>query len=63
LVARGTQEHPALYLSVRHGCEARLNRSTWGQIVDMAVDKCGMDGELWVESMGIRFPITPPSAA
>jgi hypothetical protein len=63
LVARGTQEHPALYLSVRHGCEARLNRSTWGQIVDMAVDKCGMDGELWVESMGIRFPITPPIAA
>ena len=29
LIARGTAELPAIYLAVRHGTEARLNRSTW----------------------------------
>ncbi|MFM5906042.1 MAG: DUF1285 domain-containing protein, partial [Novosphingobium sp.] len=28
IIARGDAEVPAIYLAVRHGCEARLNRST-----------------------------------
>jgi hypothetical protein len=38
LVARGDAETPALYLAVRHGCEARVNRSTWLQLVELAGD-------------------------
>jgi uncharacterized protein len=29
VIARGTADTPALYLAVRHGTEARINRSTW----------------------------------
>ena len=35
LMARGTVDAPGLYLAVRHGCEARLNRSTWAQLAEM----------------------------
>ena len=35
--AAGDADAPAIYLHVRHGCEARLNRSTWGQLVDIAL--------------------------
>lgn len=53
LVARGDAEVPALYLAVRHGCEARINRSTWLQLVDLA------DEDLSVCSRGARFSLVP----
>ena len=59
LIARGDAETPAIYLAVRHGCEARLNRSTWGQLVDIALEKGGADGGLTVDSLGISFPLVP----
>ncbi|MBN9143830.1 MULTISPECIES: DUF1285 domain-containing protein [unclassified Novosphingobium] len=63
LIARGDAETPAIYLAVRHGCLARIDRSTWGQLVDMALEKAGMvggtDGGLSVDSLGISFPLTP----
>lgn len=53
LIARGDAETPALYLAVRHGCEARINRSTWLQLVDLA------DQDLCVSSRGTRFSLVP----
>lgn len=53
LSARGDAETPALYLAVRHGVEARLNRSTWLQLVELA------DSDLCVESGGTRFSLVP----
>lgn len=53
LIARGDAELPALYLAVRHGCEARINRSTWLQLVDLA------DDDLTVTSQGTRFSLVP----
>ncbi|MES2302485.1 MAG: DUF1285 domain-containing protein [Pseudomonadota bacterium] len=53
----GTAEVPAFYLAVRHGTEARLNRSTYGQLIDHALT---LGGEaLAVESMGMRFALVP----
>ena len=53
LIARGTAELPAIYLAVRHGTEARLNRSTWLQLVELA------DGQLTVTSQGAAFLLVP----
>lgn len=53
LTARGTAELPAIYLAVRNGCEARINRSTWLQLVDLA------DAELTVTSQGRQFSLVP----
>jgi hypothetical protein len=53
LAARGDAELPALYLAVRNGTEARINRSTWLQLVDLA------DAELIVTSQGTRFSLVP----
>jgi hypothetical protein len=53
LVARGDPDLPALYLGVRHGTEARINRSTWLQLVDLAGD------DLAVTSQGMRFSLVP----
>ena len=53
LIARGTADLPAIYLAVRHGTEARLNRSTWLQLVDLA------DADLSVISQGARFALVP----
>jgi hypothetical protein len=53
LTARGCAETPALYLAVRHGTEARLNRSTWLQLVELAGD------DLVVTSQGARFSLVP----
>ncbi|WP_309622994.1 DUF1285 domain-containing protein [Novosphingobium sp.] len=53
LVARGDPDMPALYLAVRHGTEARINRSTWLQLVDLA------DADLAVTSQGMRFSLVP----
>ncbi|MDT0508875.1 DUF1285 domain-containing protein [Novosphingobium sp. MMS21-SN21R] len=53
----GTVDVPAFYLAVRHGTEARLNRSTYGQLIDHALAIGG--DELAVESNGIRFALVP----
>lgn len=53
LSARGDPQTPAIYLAVRHGCEARINRSTWLQLVDLA------DANQCVHSQGLRFPLVP----
>jgi hypothetical protein len=53
LLARGDAETPALYLAVRHGCEARVNRSTWLQLVALAGDN------LEIASQGERFALVP----
>lgn len=55
IVARGTVDEPAIYLGVRHGTEARLNRSTWGQLAEIALD--GEKPE--VTSGGLTFALTP----
>ena len=53
LVARGDAETPALYLAVRHGCEARLNRSTYEQLALAA------DADWRVTSSGETFSLVP----
>ncbi len=53
----GTADVPAFYLTVRHGTDARLNRSTYGQLIDHALAQG--DGNLTVESMGQRFALVP----
>lgn len=53
LIARGNAETPALYLAVRHGTEARINRSTWLQLVDLASDN------LSLFSQGATFSLVP----
>lgn len=58
LRAEGDAETPALYLGVRHGAEARLNRSTYAQLIDHALDR-GDAGALAVESGGLRFSLVP----
>jgi len=50
----GDPARPAIYLGVRHGTEARLNRSTYAQLIDHALDAGGGD-ELAVASRGVRF--------
>lgn len=58
LRAAGTAETPAYYLAVRHGAEARLNRSTYGQLIDHALTVSPPEA-LSVESMGARFSLLP----
>ncbi len=53
LIARGTADLPAIYLGFRHGTEARLNRSTWLQLVELAGD------DLTVASQGETFSLVP----
>ncbi len=53
----GTADVPAFYLTVRHGTEARLNRSTYGQLIDHALALGG--DQLAVASMGLRFALVP----
>lgn len=55
IVARGDPEVPALYLGVRHGTQARLNRSTYAQLVEIALKH----GDLSVSSQGVTFPLVP----
>ncbi|MEO5708037.1 MAG: DUF1285 domain-containing protein [Alteraurantiacibacter sp.] len=56
LRAAGDPECPAIYLAVRHGTEARVNRSTWLQLVDLAQER---DGVPTVTSQGTQFPLVP----
>lgn len=53
--AAGDPETPALYLAVRHGIEARLNRSTYLQIAEVALQS----GTISVTSQGMIFPLVP----
>ncbi len=56
LRAAGDAETPAIYIHVRRGCEARLNRSTYAQLADIAMAR----GEDWtVESAGETFSLLP----
>jgi len=55
IIARGDPETPALYVLVRNGLEARLNRSTYAQLVEIAL----AGGELAVSSQGTRFTLVP----
>ena len=55
VVARGTLDEPAIYLGVRHGAEARLNRSTWGQLAEIALDA----GRPEVRSAGMTYSLLP----
>jgi hypothetical protein len=56
LRAAGDPKTPALYLHVRRGCEARLNRSTYQQLADIALN----ESDDWsVTSMGETFSLLP----
>jgi hypothetical protein len=56
--AEGDPETPALYLEVRHGTRARLNRSTYAQLIEIALEQGG-EADLAVISGGVRFPLVP----
>jgi uncharacterized protein len=58
LRAAGTADVPAFYLGVRHGTEARLNRSTYEQLIEHALTLSPPDA-LAVESGGVRFALLP----
>ena len=53
--AAGDPETPALYLGVRHGTEARINRSTYLQLAEIALE----GDDLVVTSQGMAFPLVP----
>lgn len=56
LTARGETETPAIYLAVRRGCEARLNRSTYAQLAEIALAQ----GEDWsITSQDAQFSLLP----
>jgi hypothetical protein len=59
LRAAGDPENPALYLMVRAGCEARLNRSTWAQLAEIALAEGAEDNGWQVASGGSRFRLLP----
>jgi hypothetical protein len=51
----GDPETPAIYLHVRRGCEARLNRSTYAQLAEIAINTSGDD---WIAtSQGAIFSL------
>lgn len=54
----GTADVPAFYLAIRHGVEARLNRSTYGQLIEHALALPGAN-LLAVSSNGSVFPLAP----
>jgi uncharacterized protein len=56
LRAAGNPDTPAIYLPVRHGCEARLDRSTWLQLAEQAL--ANGDGT-WVSSQAVTFALVP----
>ena len=56
LRAAGDADCPAIYLAVRHGTEARINRSTWLQLVDLADLS---SGHPVVFSQGVEFALVP----
>ena len=61
IVARGDADTPALYVTVRDGLEARLDRSTYAQLAEIAIARG--DEPLAVASRGVHFPLVPPAPA
>ncbi|MFC4294808.1 DUF1285 domain-containing protein [Novosphingobium tardum] len=59
LRAAGDPETPALYVMVRNGVEARLNRSTYAQLVELGLEQDGDGKEPSVWSGGTRFSLVP----
>lgn len=59
LRAAGTAGEPALYLQVRRGCEARLNRSTWAQLAEIALAEGAEENGWQVTSRGKAFRLLP----
>lgn len=55
----GDADNPAAYLHVRRGCEARLNRSTWAQLAEIAVAEGAEDKGWQVTSQGATFSLLP----
>ncbi len=55
ILARGDRDTPALYLATQYGTEARLNRSTYGQLIDIALES----DDLEVVSQGQTFSLVP----
>ena len=56
--AAGDAEAPAVYVHVRRGCEARLNRSTYEQLAEIALAR----GQDWtVMSGGETYSLLPPA--
>jgi uncharacterized protein len=55
IAARGDHDTPAIYLGVRQGTEARLNRSTYAQLAEMALT----NDALAVSSQGMTFTLVP----
>jgi len=55
ITAHGNAETPAIYVAVRHGTQARLNRNTYTQLVEIALETA----ELVVSSHGARFSLLP----
>ncbi|WJY18777.1 DUF1285 domain-containing protein [Alteriqipengyuania flavescens] len=56
LAARGDADTPAIYLHVRSGLEARLNRSTYEQLAALSLE----EGDDWtVTSGGETFSLQP----
>ena len=53
----GTIDAPAAYLTVRYGLEARLDRSTWTQLAELAL--AGDGDPPSVVSRGARFVLVP----
>lgn len=53
--AAGDPDIPAIYLMVRNGCEARLNRSTYAQLIELAM----AGASLTVSSQGEVFSLVP----
>lgn len=53
--AAGNADTPALYVAVRHGIEARLNRSTYLQLAEIALQGNGLS----VTSQGASFSLVP----
>ena len=53
--AAGDPDTPALYIAVRHGIEARLNRSTYLQLAEIALQGDGQS----VASHGVTFSLVP----
>lgn len=59
LRAVGDAQTPALYLHVRRGCEARLNRSTYAQLAEIALSEGAGENGWQVTSKGATFALLP----
>lgn len=57
---RGSMDAPAVYLMVRNSCEARLDRSTWLQLAEIALAQGAGDSDGSTVTSGVaRFSLLP----